>query len=190
MDELAPATLVLADGEIALRCWRDSDAAALAGVCRDDAILRWTRVPDGYTEQMARDRIAQAESERRAGSALLLAVVTAQTDAVLGACDLRLAPQDPGRAEIAYMLGAPARGRGVMARAVALLARWAIEERGVARVEGFAHPANAASVAVLRRAGFTEEGQLREYRVKHGRRDDRIVFSLVRGDLPADPPRA
>jgi ribosomal-protein-serine acetyltransferase len=74
-----------------------------------------------------------------------------------------------------------------MARAVALLARWAIEELGIARVEGFAHPANAASIAVLRRAGFTEEGLLREYRVKHGRRDDRVVFSLVRGDLPADP---
>jgi RimJ/RimL family protein N-acetyltransferase len=187
MAELASVTLALTDGEISLRCWRDSDAAALAAICRDDVILRWTRVPDGYTEQMARDRTARAESERRAGSALLLAVVTAQTDELLGACDLRLAPQDPGRAEISYMLGAHARGRGVMARAGALLARWAIEELGVARVEGFAHPANAASIAVLRRADFTEEGLLRAYRVKHGRRDDRVVFSLVAGDLPADP---
>jgi [ribosomal protein S5]-alanine N-acetyltransferase len=139
---------------------------------------------------MALDRIALAESERRAGSALLLAVVTAEADEILGACDLLLAPQDPGRGEISYMLGAPARGRGVMARAVVLLARWAIEELRVARVEGFADPANAASIAVLRRAGFTEEGLLRAYRPKHGRRGDRVVFSLVRGDLPADPPRA
>jgi RimJ/RimL family protein N-acetyltransferase len=112
MPELPP-TLVLTDGDISLRYWRDSDAAGLATMCRDETIVRWTRVPDGYTEQMARDRTARAESERQAGHALLLAVVAAQTDEILGACDLRLAAHDPTRAEIAYMLDGPARGRGL-----------------------------------------------------------------------------
>lgn len=63
MPRLPPATLLLTGGDISLRCWRDSDAAALAVMCRDDTIVRWTRVPDGYTEQMARARTAWAEPE-------------------------------------------------------------------------------------------------------------------------------
>jgi hypothetical protein len=68
MGELPQGMPLLTNGDISLRCWRDSDAAALAEMCRDDAILRWTRVPHGYTEQMARARAARAGSERHAGT--------------------------------------------------------------------------------------------------------------------------
>lgn len=66
---------------------------------------------------MARARISEAEAERRAGRALILAVVDAGTDQLLGACDLRI--ESYGRAEVGYMLGADARGRGAMTKAVA-----------------------------------------------------------------------
>jgi RimJ/RimL family protein N-acetyltransferase len=78
-------------------------------------------VPGGYTEHAARARIAEAEADRQAGWALVLAVVDARTDDVLGARDLRLAANDPHCAEIAYMLDAGARGRGLMTQAVRLL---------------------------------------------------------------------
>jgi len=96
--------------------------AALTTLCRDETIVRWTNVPTGYTESMAKARIAEADTERQAGRALMLAVADAATDEALGACDLRI--HDAGHAEIAYMLGAHARGRGVMTRAVLLISRW------------------------------------------------------------------
>ena len=103
----------LSNGEIALRPWRKRDASALTALCQDEVIVRWTNVPAGYTEDMARARIAEAEAERQAGRALVLAVVDADTDELIGACDLRLAASDPHHAEIAYMLDAQVRGRGV-----------------------------------------------------------------------------
>ena len=168
----------LTDGVIALRAWRQGDVPSLAAVCQDETIVRWTNVPAGYTEEAARARVAQAEAERQAGRALLLAVVGAEDGELLGACDLRLASDDPARAEVAYMLGAHARGSGVMTRAVRLMAGWAIGHLGIERVDALAHPDNLASIAVARRAGFTEEGLLRSYRLKGGRREDRVILSL------------
>jgi RimJ/RimL family protein N-acetyltransferase len=173
----------LSDGVIALRPWRERDAAALAALCQDETIVRWTNVPAGYTEHMARARITEAEADRRAGRALVLAVVDTDTDELLGACDLRIAEKDSHQAEVAYMLGGRARGRGVMTQAVRLLSRWAIEELGVAQVEIFAHPENLASIAVAERAGFVRECLLRGYRVKKGRREDRVALSLTASGL-------
>jgi len=155
----------------------------LTALCRDETIVRWTNVPTGYTESMARARVAEAEADRQAGRALVLSVVDAETDDVLGACDLRLAANDPHHAEIAYMLAAQARGRGVMTQAVKLVSRWAIQELGVAHIEIFAHPENLPSIAVAERAGFTRESLLPGYRVKKGRREDRIVLSLTASGL-------
>jgi RimJ/RimL family protein N-acetyltransferase len=81
----------LSNGEIALRAWRERDAAALAALCQDETIVRWTNVPGSYTEHIARARITEAEADRQAGRALVLAVVATDTDELLGACDLRLA---------------------------------------------------------------------------------------------------
>jgi RimJ/RimL family protein N-acetyltransferase len=58
----------LTDGHVVLRPWQEVDAAALAEICRDPTILRWTNVPPRYTAAMARTRIASAEVQRQAGS--------------------------------------------------------------------------------------------------------------------------
>ena len=178
----------LSDGVIALRAWREVDAAALTAICRDEAIVRWTNVPAGYTENEARARIEQAEAERRAGSALLLAVVDAETPDVLGACDLRLAANDPLGAEIAYMLAARARGRGLMTSAVRLVSRWAIEDLGLTHLAISAHPHNLASIAVAERAGFVRGNVLRGYRLKKGRREDRVVLRMTGSEILVGEP--
>lgn len=168
----------LSEGGVALRRWRGRDAAALTALCQDETIVRWTNVPAGYTEEMAHARIAEAESERRAGRALILAVVDAESDEVLGACDLRLLPHRPKHAEVGYMLGVHARGRGVMTRAVKLVSRWAIEQLGVKRVQILAHPENRASIGVAERAGFRQDAIL-QHREKEGRREDRLALSMT-----------
>jgi RimJ/RimL family protein N-acetyltransferase len=154
--------------------------AALTTLCRDETIVRWTNVPTGYTESMAKARIAEADTERQAGRALILAVADAATDEALGACDLRI--HDAGHAEIAYMLGAHARGRGVMTRAVLLISRWAIEQLNIQKIEILAHPDNLASIAVAERAGFQTEDVRRLYHGKKGRAEDRVVFTITAGE--------
>jgi RimJ/RimL family protein N-acetyltransferase len=170
----------LADERVLLRPWHVTDAAALADLCRDPDILRWTGVPDDYTPDMAVSRAEKAQQLRLGGTALLYAVCDAQDRRLLGAIDLLFRASDPAIAEVAYMLGAHARGRGVMTAAVRLLCGHAFDQLGVRRVELLHHPDNRSSAAVAARAG---EARLRSYRVKKtGVAEDRLIHSLLGSD--------
>jgi RimJ/RimL family protein N-acetyltransferase len=80
-----------------------------------------------------------------------------------------------------------ARGRGVATRAVLLIARWAIRDCGLRRLQLRADIANAASQRVAEKAGFKREGVLRSvrYSERQGRRVDFAVFSLLPDELPS-----
>ena len=70
-----------------------------------------------------------------------------------------------------------------LSHAVRLIARWALDDVGVARFELTCGPDNRASQRVAERCGFTREGVLRSYMpFKSGRRDT-VVFSLLPGEL-------
>lgn len=125
----------------------------------------------------------------RTGRALVLAIVDAGTDDLLGWCEIRRPEaDDPWRGEIGYELVAEARGRGAATRGVGLLVGWAFRELAMRRVQALVHPDNAASVAVLERLGFEREGLLRRYRA--GDDGDRVMFAItaVPPRTPAPPP--
>lgn len=151
----------------------------MAAACQDPEIPRFTEVPSPYSEDDARDFIAKVSSGELAE--LAFAIVDAGDGELLGSVGLRL-PQ-PGVGEIGYWVAAPARGRGVAARAVRLLAAWAFDELGYVRIQIHTDPANTASQRVAESAGFTREGVLRSYGVVKGERIDIVMFSLLPGEL-------
>lgn len=89
----------------------------------------------------------------------------------------------PGTAEIGYWLIERARGRGLGSRAVDLVARWAVADAQLARVEALVEPENIASQRVPERVGFRREGLLRSYLVFERRRADALIYSLLPSDL-------
>jgi [ribosomal protein S5]-alanine N-acetyltransferase len=102
-------------------------------------------------------------------------------------------PSD-GVGEVGYWVKREARGRGLATRALRLLARWALEDQRLARVQLAAEPGNLASLRVAEKAGFTREGLLRRYLNIGGERRDGFMFSLLPEELeplgPLGPPRA
>jgi [ribosomal protein S5]-alanine N-acetyltransferase len=71
----------------------------------------------------------------------------------------------------------------IVLRATRLLARWALTDLGLERLELLANPENEASQRLAERAGFTRESLLRRYRRRRGRREDLVMFSLLAEDL-------
>ncbi|MFD2349520.1 GNAT family N-acetyltransferase [Nonomuraea ferruginea] len=67
-----------------------------------------------------------------------------------------------GTAEAGCWLEPSAVGRGLVTKAVRAIIDWAVEERGIHRVEWVVSSENAASIAVARRLGMTKDGVLRE----------------------------
>ena len=118
-------------------------------------------------------------------------ILDASSEALLGACDVRLVDrEDPRVGELGYLLSPLARGRGVMAAALTLLITWAFGDPfRLERVQAMTHPENEASQRVLERLGFTREGLLRSYRGSLARpgapREDRVIWSLLPIDWPS-----
>ena len=174
----------LADSRVVLRPWQDGDVVVLAGWAKDPEIIRWTAIAPGYDVHHARAFRVHAHRERISGNAIYLAIADADSGRAIGSCDLRRpVPDDPSIAEVGYLLGPEGRGHGYATCAVALLARYGFDALGMKRVQALVDPRNAASLRVLARAGFREEGTLRSYREGHDGREDRIVLSVLPGEL-------
>lgn len=84
-----------------------------------------------------------------------------------------------GTAEAGCWLEPSAAGRGLVTRAARVIIDWAVEERGIHRVEWRAASANAPSIAVARRLGMTKDGVLRESHPYRGKRHDIEIWSVL-----------
>ncbi|MBD0710589.1 MULTISPECIES: GNAT family N-acetyltransferase [unclassified Streptomyces] len=84
-----------------------------------------------------------------------------------------------GTAEAGCWLEPSAAGKGLVTRACRVIIDWAIEERGIHRVEWHAATGNEPSIAVARRLGMTKEGVLRQNYPHRGVRTDTEVWSVL-----------
>jgi RimJ/RimL family protein N-acetyltransferase len=166
----------LRDDELLLRPPTEEDVPAITAACQDPELARFIPgFPSPYGAEDARRWLA---SRNRETSRIFLIVDEAGGD-LYGAIEVRLGETG----SIGYWTAKGARGRGVATRATRLLARWAVTEGGVERLELTTHPENIASQRVAEKAGFSREGVLREHvRFREGRRDS-VMFSLLPGDL-------
>jgi len=178
--EWVPPKPRLQGGDVALRPFRASDAAAVASACRDPDILRFTFMKDGLTEAEAGEWI-ETGNERWPKGHLRFAVVDAHDDHLLGQVGLNFNPRHVS-AEAHYWVAASERGRGVASRALSLLIDWGLS-KGIERVFLVIHPENNPSNRLAARLGFIREGVLRSYEPIKGDRPDLVSWSL----LPSDP---
>jgi [ribosomal protein S5]-alanine N-acetyltransferase len=88
----------------------------------------------------------------------------------------------PWIAGLGYWIIPSARGRHLAAGAVRLVSDWALRQLGILRLEAWVAPDNLPSQRVLTRAGFAQEGRLRNLLQLHGRTTDGLVFARVPPD--------
>jgi RimJ/RimL family protein N-acetyltransferase len=172
------------DGPTALRPWRDSDLQSIVAACQDPDIPRWTRVPQPYGENDARLYLLHRYDGLEAGTIAPLAIVAAPDGELLGSISLMEIDAAQGRAEVGYWLAAEARGLGHATRAVRLICAWGFEALRLGRIGLLVDPRNGASRRVAERSGFTREALLRSHTAGTFGRQDMLVYSLLRDELP------
>lgn len=151
----------LTDGVVRLRAHRPEDVERLVEQCSDPETLRWTTVPRPYSPGEARAYLALIERQWSDPDGERFWVVTDATDpegAYLGTVDLR--PRGGGAAETGFGLHPEGRGRGLMAGALRLAARWWFTEREGVRVHWAAVRGHSASWRVAWACGFTHHGTI------------------------------
>ena len=183
MAELPFPSTHLADDVVLLRPWREADLAAQLEAFNDQLFRRFSDW-EPHTKADARRQLVEQEQARRRGGQVEFALVEPHDlDVLLGGGSLNNVDLEQGRAAVGYWLVARARGRGVATHAVRLIARWAFEQLGIARLELTCGPDNDPSKRVAQRCGFTREGVLRSHMPFKGGRRDTVMFSLLPSEL-------
>jgi ribosomal-protein-alanine N-acetyltransferase len=88
-------------------------------------------------------------------------------------------------AYLGYQAGAPFANRAYMTEALALVLRQAFRKLKLHRLEANIQPGNVASIALVRRAGFTKEGYSRRYLKIGGRWRDHERWAILVEDWRA-----
>ncbi len=135
-------------------------------------------LPDVVTDLESSRAFLQAYADKAAADTGRIHGIWAD-GGLVGAVILRTFDAGRGTAEAGCWLEPAAVGRGLVTRAVRLLIDWAVEERGVHRVDWWVSSANQPSIAVARRLGMTRDGVLRESHLYRGIRHDEEVWSVL-----------
>jgi RimJ/RimL family protein N-acetyltransferase len=136
-----------------LRPQRLSDAPDLFAFLADPEAMRYTQCLPSLRE--CRRHIAADERQRRRIGCAMWTVLTKVDGRIVGRGGLYLDPFDPDWGiELAYHFAPAAWGRGYATELARFSLALARDRLGLEEVLAFAHPDNAASRAVLRKAGF------------------------------------
>jgi RimJ/RimL family protein N-acetyltransferase len=164
-----------------LRPYRPEDVDAVHRASQDPESQRWiSAIPVPYTREDAR-RFVEDIAMRDRSDRLGLSVVVEDDEGFAGTAGLylRLGRLGP---EIGYSIAPWARGRGYATETARALADWGLAH-GAPRVHLYVDVRNAASLAVARRAGFTQEGVVRACLLYRDRsRADAALFGLIAGE--------
>ena len=180
-----PPEPALTDGVVSLRPWgEEEDVEAVTAACNDRAIAEFLDIiPFPYTEDDARDYIERTRQGWSSGTTSNFAIVV---DREAGRLDRRELETARRRGRGGRLLGC---ARSAWPRrvheALKLAAHWALQERGMERLQLRADEQNPASRRVAEKAGFTQEGILRSshFNPRLERRVDFVMYSLLRSEL-------
>ena len=104
-------------------------------------------------------------------------------DELVGTVTLKGVSHMMAYAEIAYEVAQAHQGRGIGSAGVKAFVEKVFAETSLRRLFAYVAEDNAASRRVLQKAGFVQEGILRDHYIINGKATNEVVYGLLRADL-------
>lgn len=139
----------------------------------------YTKMEETYKEIEWYDKIFNTKTGIRWGIALK------NDPTIIGSCGFLNMSQANVRAEIGYELHRNYWRQGIVSEALEAVIKYGFEEMKLNRIEALIEPENVASVKLVERLDFLQEGLLREYEYGAGKFDDLYMYSLLLKDYKA-----
>ena len=165
-----------------LRAPVPADAAALLAVLGDPEVTRYHNVPTVTTLADAEALLERLEQRHAARDTIRWAIELAERSGMIGTVGLLRFDFEHRHAEVGYEIGQQWWGRGLIPEAAAAVIRYGFSVLGLHRIEAGVLPGNNASVRVLQKLGFLEEGTRRDYLHFKGGFHSFRWFSLLETD--------
>ena len=182
-DERAVPRRRIESERLVLRPFSRHDAFDVVDAVKGDAeIARWMTWAEGYTLERALEwctRLAHANGPGYGGN---FAIQPKDGERLAGAIGVQREDHERGDAELGYWIAPWARRRGYAVEATQL-ATAHLFDLGFHRVHLLVATGNRASQAVARKAGFIEEGIMRQALPVPGGWADAVLFGMLNGEI-------
>lgn len=169
---------------IYLRYLEVQDAAARLEFYRNnrDFFDRYsgTRPDDFYTLDYQQEAITSGLASQQDDEDYFFGVFLANSDTLIGTVSLTEVIRGPVQAAwIGYSMDQAHNGQGYATQAVQLVTDYAFRELKLHRLEAGVMPHNAASLRVLAKAGYAEEGLMRQNLLINGQWEDHLHLAII-----------
>jgi ribosomal-protein-alanine N-acetyltransferase len=138
---------------------------------------------DDLTRAAFRSRVKRYIRDIESDSAYPFFVYRAADDALMGAITLSNVRRGVAQAgSVGYWIGVTFAGQGHMSAALQALIPFAFGHLHLHRLEAACIPVNQASIRLLTKCGFRQEGLARKYLKINGRWEDHLLFGRLTDD--------
>lgn len=176
------ASLPLQTGRLTLRPYTLDDIPVLVPLIGAREVAATTlRIPHPYTEEIAREFIANAEKDHASGRCVRLGIIVRESAALCGGVGLQI-ESDHRRAELGYWIGLPYWGQGYATEAAFAVVQYGFEALALQRIFASHVTANVASGKVLQKIGMRYEGCHRSHILKWGKFLDLEMYGMLADD--------
>jgi [ribosomal protein S5]-alanine N-acetyltransferase len=161
-----------------------SDAPALLAIHGDAQAMRWFGTDPLVNLEEAHKLVQTFASWRQmANPGVRWGIARDAAAPLMGSCGLFKWNRGWRCCSIGYELAPAFQGQGYMREALSAALAWGFEQMALNRVEALIHPQNTASIRLVQKLGFVQEGQLREVGYWLGEHRDLLAFGLLRGEF-------
>lgn len=176
---MSPVTLTTA--RLVLRPLLASDALDVFAACSDSRLTETTIFETHRTMADADAFLAHVAGPNRNPTGGITLAVT-RGERLVGCCGFFPVAGTTHAVELGYWIAVPEWGRGYATEAATRLLEHAFENSDTHRVQARVFAGNAASVRVLGKLGFRDEGTHRAAVLRRGKYVDVMMFARLRGD--------
>ena len=167
-----------------LRQVRPTDAQAIFDYFADPAVTRYYNLDTFISLSQAERMVDSFRRSYREKQAIRWGIVRKRApERLLGTCGYHHWARHFFKAEIGYELARPFWGQGIMTEALTAMIRMGIARMDLNRIEALVMRGNDASLRLLRKLGFREEGVLRQYGYWKGAFHDLHMMALLQQDF-------
>jgi RimJ/RimL family protein N-acetyltransferase len=144
-----------------------------------ESIGRYIGLADAVTDLASSRAFLRSYAEKAAADTGRIYGIRTAEGTLVGGVLFRTMDLARGTAEAGCWLEPAGVGRGLVTRAARVIIDWAVEERGIHRVEWVVCSENRPSIAVAERLGMSRDGVLRGANLHRGVRQDLEVWSVL-----------
>ena len=165
---------------LVLRQITQEDDQSLLGVLSDELCCEYLVHPAIRDRAAIQRMIAGMQRFFDEKQRIRWGIAQKQDNVLIGHCGFFDIDRPNGCAEISYCLKRGLWGQGIMTEALGEMLTFGFEEYGLNRIVAKVMKGNVASVRVLQKLGFVQEGLLRESLYKNGQYHDLMIFSVLK----------